>query len=87
MYPGGCVLLSISKAVRKGMKLWNVSGEGRPWKVELDVRDRDVILTSLGGRELVLFLRGLVRPLSGLLQLMLYLWVFRLNWAGSLFSE
>ena len=37
--PGKCVLLSTSKAVRKSMKLWNVPGDGRPWKVELDVRD------------------------------------------------
>ena len=31
--------LSTSKAVRESRKLWNVSGDGRPWTVELDVRD------------------------------------------------
>ena len=36
--PGKCVLLRNSKAVRKSMKLWDVSDEGNPWKVELDVR-------------------------------------------------
>ena len=28
-----------SKAVRKSMRRWDVAGDGRPWKVELDVRD------------------------------------------------
>ena len=37
--PGKLVLLSTSKAVRKSMKLWNISGDGMPWKVELNVRD------------------------------------------------
>ena len=37
--PGKCVLLSTSKAVRKNMRHWDVAGDGRPWKVELDVRD------------------------------------------------
>ena len=37
--PGKCVLLSTSKAVRKSMRQWDVAGDGRPWKVELDVRD------------------------------------------------
>ena len=36
---GKCVLLSTSKAIRKSMKLWDVSGDGKPWKVELDVGD------------------------------------------------
>ena len=35
--PGKCVLHCTSKAVRKSMKLWDVSGDGRPWTVELDV--------------------------------------------------
>ena len=35
--PGRCVPLSTSKAVRKSMKLWNKSWDGKPWKVELDV--------------------------------------------------
>ena len=37
--PGRCVLLSTSKAVRRAMKLWDISGEGGFWKVQLDVRD------------------------------------------------
>ena len=40
---GKCVLLSTSKSVRKAMKLWDISGDGGFWKVQLDVRD-------LGGR-------------------------------------
>ena len=36
--PGKCVLLGTSKSVRKSMKLWDISGEGRFWKVQLDVR-------------------------------------------------
>ena len=39
VFPAKCVLLSTSKAVRKSMKLWDVSGDGRPRTVELDVRD------------------------------------------------
>ena len=37
--PAKCVLLSTSKAVRRAMKLWDISGEGGFWKVQLDVRD------------------------------------------------
>ena len=37
--PGKYVLLSTSKSVRKAMKLWDISGDGRFWKVQLDVRD------------------------------------------------
>ena len=37
--PAKCVQLSTSKSVRRSMKLWDVSGDGRPWSVELDVRD------------------------------------------------
>ena len=36
---GKCVLLSTSKAVRRAMKLWDISGAGGFWKVQLDVRD------------------------------------------------
>ena len=39
--PGKCVLLSTSKAVRKVMRRWDVSGDGKAWKVKLDVRDLD----------------------------------------------
>ena len=37
--PGKCVFLSTSKAVRRAMKLWDISGDGGVWKVQLDVRD------------------------------------------------
>ena len=36
---GKCVLLSTSRAVRRAMKLWDISGDGGFWKVQLDVRD------------------------------------------------
>ena len=37
--PGKCVLLSTSTAVRRAMKLWDISGDGGFWKVQLDIRD------------------------------------------------
>ena len=37
--PGKCVPLSTSKYVRKALMLWDVSGGGSFWKVQLDVRD------------------------------------------------
>ena len=37
--PGECVLLSTSKAVGRATKHWDVSGDGKVWKVQLDVRD------------------------------------------------
>ena len=37
--PGKCVLLTTSKSVRKAVKLWDVSGGGSFWKVQLDVMD------------------------------------------------
>ena len=39
MSPGKCVLLSTSTSVKKAMKLWDISGVGSFWKVQLDVRD------------------------------------------------
>ena len=39
VYPGKCVLLSTSKAVRRAMKLWDISGDGGFGKVQLDIRD------------------------------------------------
>ena len=36
---GKCVLLSTSKTVRKAMTLWDISGDGGFWKVQLDIRD------------------------------------------------
>ena len=44
--PGKCVLLSTFKAVRKSIKLWDVSGDGQPCKVELDVGDLGCHLTT-----------------------------------------
>ena len=76
---GKCILLSTSKSGRKSMMLWDISGDGGFWKVQLDVRD-------LGGhldftfRGPVLSPKGLVRLLLVLLQLVLYLWVFRSSW-------
>ena len=37
--PGKCVLLITSKSVRKATKLWDISGDGGFWNVQLDVRD------------------------------------------------
>ena len=37
--PAKCVLLSTSKSLWKAMKLWDISGDGSFWKVQLDVRD------------------------------------------------
>ena len=37
--PGKCVLHNTSKSVGKAMKLWDVSGNGGFWTVQLDVRD------------------------------------------------
>ena len=37
--PGKCVLLSTSKSVKRAMKHWDISGDGKAWKVQLDVRD------------------------------------------------
>ena len=55
--PGKCVLLSTSKPVRKAMKLWDVSGGGGFWKVQLDARD-------LGGGHLDFTLRARAGTLS-----------------------
>ena len=35
--PGTCVLLSTSQSVRRAVKLLDISGDGRCWKVQLDV--------------------------------------------------
>ena len=35
--PGKSVLLSTSKAVRRAMKLWDISGDGKVWKFQLDI--------------------------------------------------
>ena len=81
--PGKCVLLSTSKSVRKANKLWDVAGDGGFWKVQLDVRDLgghlDFTLRARAGTRSEEF----AKLLLGVLQLVLYLWVFRLSWAVS----
>ena len=37
--PVKCVLLGAPKSVSRAMKFWDISGDGRFWKVQLDVRD------------------------------------------------
>ena len=37
--PGKCVLLSTSKSVRRALKFWDISGDGKFWEVQLDIRD------------------------------------------------
>ena len=72
--PGKCVLLSTSRAVRRAMKLWDISGDGGFWKVQLDIRDLGGHLDfTLSRSWLVLFLVELVRQLLVLLLLVLYL--------------
>ena len=39
VFPAKCVLLGTSKAVRRAMKLWDISGDGKVWKVQFDIRD------------------------------------------------
>ena len=39
MFPLASFLLSTSKAVRRVMKLWDISGDGCFWELQLDVRD------------------------------------------------
>ena len=70
--PGKCVVLSTSKAVRKSMKLWDVSGDGLV-----------VILTLLGGLELGHFPRGLRMLLMVFRRLVRCLWGSRLSWVWS----
>ena len=66
--PGKCVLLSISKSVRKAVKLWDISENGGLWKVQLDVRDLgghlDFTLRARAGtlsKDFVKLLLGLLR--------------------------
>ena len=77
-----CPLVSVfvSVPLNRSMKLWDISGDGGFWKVQLDVRDLGGHLDLPGGLGLVLFQRGLVRPRLGLLLLVLYLWDFMLSW-------
>ena len=79
---GKCVLLSTSRAVRRAMKLWDISGDGGFWKVQIDVRD-------LGGH-LDFTYRARAGTLSGRVSEAtvgvaavgaLPFWVFRLSWA------
>ena len=79
--PGKCVLLSTSKSVRKAMKLWDVSGDVVFLESSAGCQGSGVgIVISLLELGLARFLRGFVKLLWGLLQLVLYLWVFRLSW-------
>ena len=62
------------------MKLWDISGEGGFWKVQLDVRDLGgAILISRIVLELVLFLVGLLRLLLELLRSVLCLFGFQVK--------
>ena len=36
---GKCVFFSTSKSVRRAIKHWDIPGEGKAWKVQLDVTD------------------------------------------------
>ena len=38
MSPGKCVLLGTSKSVRRAMKLWDISGDSKFWKVHFHIR-------------------------------------------------
>ena len=55
------------------MKLWDISGDGGFWKVQLDIRDLGGHLDFTIVLVLVLFLVELVRLLLVLLLLVLYL--------------
>ena len=70
--PGKCVLLSTSKSVRKAMKLWDISGDGGFWKVQLDVRDLGGHLDFTFRARAGTLSKGLVRLLSGSLRLVRY---------------
>ena len=72
--PGKCVLLSTSKSVRKDMKLWDVSGNGSFWKVQLDVRD-------LGGH-LDFTLRARAGTLSKRVRGVTFCWCFTFRFSG-----
>ena len=78
---GKCVLLSISKAVRRAMKLWDISGNGKVWKVQLDIRDLGGILILPEEPELVLCEIGCGKPRLVWLLLVSHLLVFRSRWA------
>ena len=58
--PGKCVLLSTSRAVRRAMKLWDISGDGGFGRYSWMSDIWEVILISLIVLELVLFPKGLV---------------------------
>ena len=77
--PGKCVLLSTSKAVRRDMKLWDISGDGKVWSVQLDVRILVVIWILPGEQGLVRFLIRLRMPRLVLLWLV-PLGFHRLSW-------
>ena len=70
VFSRNCVLLNTSKAVRQSMKPRDVSGDGQPWKVELDIRD-------LGGHLDFTRQPGLE---GQVLRLVRCLWGSRLSW-------
>ena len=78
--PGKCVLLSTSKAARKSMRQRDVAGDGRLWKVELDVRDLGGHLDLTCRVGLVLSPGGLRRQLRGFQLLVLCTLGFRSSW-------
>ena len=80
--PGKCILLSTSKAVRRAMKLWDISGEGGFWKVQLDVRDLGGHLDFTYRARAGTLSRRLVRLLLELLRSVLCLSGFKLSWVS-----
>ena len=77
--PGKCVLLSTSRAVRRAMKLWDTSGDGGFWKVQLDVRDPGGHLDFTHRAWVGTLSKRVARLLLVLLRLVLYLWVFQVK--------
>ena len=67
------MLLSTSKSVWKAMKLWDVSGDGGFWKVQLDVRDLGCHLDFTCRAGAGTLSKRIRDATLGLLQLVLYL--------------
>ena len=79
--PGECVLLSTSKSVRRAMKLWDISGDGKFWKVQLDIRDLGGHHDFTGRARAGTLSHRVGMLLLVSLLLVRYLWVFRSSWA------
>ena len=62
------------------MKLWDISGDGGFWKVQLDVRDLGGHLDFTFRARACTLSKRVGEATVVLLQLVLYLWVFRLSW-------